>query len=313
MQAQSTIKGIVLHGDSYQALKNISIKIRNSNSSALTNVDGSFLLKDVPDGKQYVVISYDGYETQNYPVYVSGKPVDLGVIMFFQNFVEEQDLETITITDNELNDDDTMVADNVSGLLQSSKDTYLRTAAFEWNSSFYRIKGLDADNGSVLINGIVMNNLFDGRPKWSNWGGLNDVFRNQEFSNGLQPSNFTFGGVLGSTNICIRASEFAGGTKISYASSNRSYAHRLMATYTSGVMKNGWSIAFSTSKRIGRRGYVEGTFYDANAAFLSLEKKCNDQHSFNMSVIASENNRGRAAPNTQEVFDLKGIQYNEYW
>ena len=40
----------------------------------------------------------------------------------------------------------------------------------------------------------------------NNWGGLNDVTRNQEYANGLEASDFTFGGILGNTNIDTRPS-----------------------------------------------------------------------------------------------------------
>ena len=82
-----------------------------------------------------------------------------------------------------------------------------------------------------------MNKIYDGRAQWSNWGGLNDVLRNQEFTNGLSPSDFTFGGVLGSTNMNTRASEQRPGTRISYSSSNRSYEHRVMVTHATGISK----------------------------------------------------------------------------
>ena len=42
-----------------------------------------------------------------------------------------------------------------------------------------------------MINGISMNKLYDGRPQWSNWGGLNDATRNQEFTMGSAPSDYT--------------------------------------------------------------------------------------------------------------------------
>ena len=121
----------------------------------------------------------------------------------------------------------------------------------------------------------------------SNWGGLNDVVRNQEFSNGLSASDYTFGGILGSTNINIRPSEQRVGTRISYASSNRSYAHRVMATHSSGLSKNGWAYTVAASKREGREGYVDGTMYNATSFFASLEKKFNDKHSINFTSITA--------------------------
>ena len=110
-------------------------------------------------------------------------------------------------------------------------DVFYRTAAYEFSSSFFKVRGLDSDNAIVHINGIKMNKLYNGRPQWSNWGGLNDVLRNQELSNGSIPLKYNFGGILGSNNINIRASEYGEGGRITYSSSNRSYSNRLMATY----------------------------------------------------------------------------------
>jgi hypothetical protein len=45
----------------------------------------------------------------------------------------------------------------------------------------------------MMINGVVMNKIYDGRPQWGEWGGLNDALRNQEFTLGTAPS-YTFGG-----------------------------------------------------------------------------------------------------------------------
>ncbi|WP_440120557.1 TonB-dependent receptor domain-containing protein [Tenacibaculum sp. Ill] len=312
LNAQNIVKGIVINGDSENPMQGVSVSVKEANISGTTDTSGAFTLNGLPNGRQIVTVSLNGYETQNFPVELSGKTVDLGTIFMYEDLSEDQDLSTITITDDELSGD-TSAADNISGLLQASRDIYLRTAAFEWSGSFYRVRGLDSENGEVLLNGIEMNKLYNGRPQWSNWGGLNDVLRNQEFSNGLAPSNYTFGGVLGSTNINTRASEYSEGGRISYASSNRSYNHRLMATYSSGLLANGWAITVSGSRRAGNEGYVDGTFYDANSIFLSLEKQISDAHSLNLTVIAAENERGKSAAHTQEAYDLKGIKYNEYW
>lgn len=310
--AQNVIKGVVVDSEENNPLKGVSVDVKDTTLSVLTNENGVFILENLSSGSILIQISYPGYETQNFPVELDGNTIDLGTILLYKDFTEEEDLSTVTLSDDELNDD-TIAADNISGLLQASRDIYLRTAAFEFSSSFFRIRGLDSENGKVLINGIEMNKLFNGRPQWSNWGGLNDVVRNQEFSNGLSASDYTFGGILGSTNINVRPSEQRVGTRISYASSNRSYAHRVMATHSSGLSKNGWAYTVAASKREGREGYVDGTMYNATSFFASVEKKFNDKHSINFTSITALNRRGKSAPQTQEVFDLRGIQYNSYW
>jgi len=222
------------------------------------------------------------------------------------------DFFSISLSDDELNDD-TSASDNISGLLNSSMDVFYRTAAYEFSSSFFKVRGLDSDNAIVHINGIKMNKLYNGRPQWSNWGGLNDVLRNQELSNGSIPLKYNFGGILGSNNINIRASEYGEGGRITYSSSNRSYSNRLMATYNSGMLEKGWAYSLSIGRRWGNEGYQDASFYDSNSAFLSVQKIFNSKHSLNLAAIYAPNKRGKVSPNTQEVYDLKGIKYNEYW
>lgn len=313
LQAQNIVKGTVLDGDSETPLQNVSIKIKeNQLINATTGKNGSFIIKGLSNGNYVIEILLEGYETQNFPITLSGSTVDLEEIYLFADVTEDQDLSLITITDDELNDD-ASAADNIAGLLQATRDLYLRTAAFEFSSSFFRIRGLDSGNGKVLINGIEMNKINDGRAQWSNWGGLNDVLRNQEFSNGLAPSNFTFGGILGSTNINTRATQQRQGTRISYASSNRSYQHRVMATHSTGLMPGDWALTVSASRRAGQEGFTDGTSYNAFSFFTSFEKKIGKKHSINFTSIFAPNRRGKAAPATDEVIALRGIKYNEYW
>ena len=310
--AQNVIKGVVVDSEKNTQLKGVAINVKKNTANTFTNDNGVFILQNLTNGSYVLEISFKGYETQNFPVELSGTTVDLGTVLLYEDLSEEEDLSTVTLTDDELNDD-TSAADNISGLLQASRDIYLRTAAFEFSSSFFRIRGLDSENGKVLINGIEMNKLYNGRPQWSNWGGLNDVLRNQEFSNGLRASDYTFGGILGSTNINVRPSEQRTGTRISYASSNRSYIHRAMATHSTGLSEDGWAFTVAASRREGREGFVDGTMYNATSFFGSVEKKFNDKHSLSFTSITALNRRGKSAPQTQEVFDLRGIQYNSYW
>lgn len=313
LTSQNIVRGIVKEHDSEKPLQGVFVSIEGTTTKQQTDALGFFSLENLLEGKQLVTFKKEGYEPQIYPITLTGTTIDLEIVsMYLVQVYEVQDMGTITITDDELNSD-TNGADNISGLLQSSKDIYLRTAAFEFSSSFFSVRGLDSENGTVLINGVEMNKLYTGRPQWSNWGGLNNVFRNQEFTNGLDASSYTFGGVLGTTHISTRASEYKAGNSVSYASSNRSYVHRAMATYASGLTKHGWAFAFSGSRRAATEGFVEGASYNAYSMFAAVEKKIDDRHSINVTAIYAANRRGKSAGNTQEIYDLKGIQYNPYW
>lgn len=313
--AQDTIiKGSVRDGASFVLISDVIITIEETNQTTKTDALGAFMFsKNVPLGEQILRISKVGFVTKRYPIVVNeNEIVNIMDMTLDSEISESQDLFTITLSDDEL-DNDVVGSDNISGLLSSSLDIFQRTAAFEFSSSFYRLRGLDSDNGTILINGIEMNKLYNGRPQWSNWGGLNDVMRNQELSSGLSPSYFSFGGVLGTTNINTRASEMKEGGRITYSSSNRSYTNRLMVTYASGLLENGWAYTFSLGRRWGNEGYQDATLYESNSFFVSAEKKFNDKHSLNFTGIYAPNRRGKSSPNTQEIYDLKSIKYNEYW
>jgi len=312
VSGQNTITGKVIDANTDDAVQNVLVSIaRNNNKEVVTDASGVFKLTDVAAGEMDIIFTKDGYAILRMQVTViDGQALDLGTILL-KVFIEE-DVTLISLTDDELNDDST-AADNISGLLQSSQDVFLRTAAFEFGGTFFRVRGLDSENGTVLINGIKMNKQFNGRPQWSNWGGLNDVVRNQELTNGLSASDYTFGGILGTTNINTRASEYREGGRVTYSSSDRSYTNRIMATYSSGLLESGWAYTVSAGRRWGDEGFNDGTFYDANSLFLSVEKKLNDKHSINFTGIYAPNRRGQSSANTQEVFDLKGVRYNDFW
>jgi len=312
---QTVVKGSVIDGTTNEPIPNVIITIEETLQSVETDAEGKFsFTSNVPLGDQMLKVEKSGYVTKRFPIIVNeGQTLDISDMTLDINVADTVDIYTITLSDDELNDDTSGGADNISGLLQSSQDVFQRTAAFEFSSSFFNVRGLDSENGSVLINGIEMNKMYNGRPQWSNWGGLNDVVRNQELATNLAPSNYTFGGVLGSTNINTRASEYKKGGRITYSSSDRSYTNRVIASYATGLMEGGWAISAALGKRWGEEGFQEATFYDSNSFFISVEKKINDKHSLNFTSIYAPNRRGKSSPNTQEIYDLKGIKYNEYW
>ena len=278
---QTVVTGSVKDLISDQVLVDVSVTFEGTLVSTQTNALGIFIFTDtVPLGEQVLSLTKKGYRAARYPIVVNeGKIVDIQDMMLRLDPADD-DLFTITLSDDELNDD-TSATDNISGLLVSSQDVFQRAAAFQFSASFFKVRGLNSENASVLLNGIEMNKIYNGRPQWSNWGGLNDVFRNQELTSGLSASSYNFGGILGSTNISLRASEFQTTKRVTYSSSNRSYTNRVLATYASGVVKGDWSYAFSLGRRWGNEGYQDGTFYDANSFFAAVEKKLNEKHSVN--------------------------------
>lgn len=312
-QNQSTVKGKVVDSKSQSPLGSVKVMIQSNEQFVTTNSLGEFQISGISDGNQILVISANGYNTQNFAIeVVANQTLDVGLLFLDEDITSEQQLSLVTITENDLGDDNSG-SESTAGLLQSSRDAYQQAAAFNWGQARFRMRGLDNEYGVTMINGISMNKIYDGRPQWSNWGGLNDATRNQEFTLGSAPSDYTFGGILGTQEINTRASLYRKGTRISMAGTNTNYSWRSMVTHNSGLMDNGWAYSISGSRRWAQEGYFEGTDYGANSFFASVEKRINKKHSLNFTAIYAQNTRGKSSPNTDEVNNLKGIKYNSYW
>lgn len=312
-QNQSTVKGKVVDSKSQSPLGSVKVMLQSNEQFVTTNSLGEFQISGISVGNQILVISVDGYNTQNFAIeVVANQTLDVGLLFLDEDITSEQQLSLVTITENDLGDDNSG-SESTAGLLQSSRDAYQQAAAFNWGQARFRMRGLDNEYGVTMINGISMNKIYDGRPQWSNWGGLNDATRNQEFTLGSAPSDYTFGGILGTQEINTRASLYRKGTRISMAGTNTNYSWRSMVTHNSGLMENGWAYSISGSRRWAQEGYFEGTDYGANSFFASVEKRINKKHSLNFTAIYAQNTRGKSSPNTDEVNNLKGIKYNSYW
>ncbi|MBS7320173.1 MAG: carboxypeptidase-like regulatory domain-containing protein [Myroides sp.] len=312
--AQSTtLRGVVVDATTQQPLFNATANLTNTNLSATTNELGEFTISNPTSGSQVLLINFTGYLQKRFVLEIAADAdIDLGTIYLEEDVTTEQQLSLITLTESDLGDDNSG-SETTSGLLQASRDAFQQAAAFNWGQARFRVRSLDNEYGNTFINGISMNKIYDGRPQYSNWGGLNDATRNQEFIHGSMPNDYTFGGILGVQAINTRASFIRTGTRASISGANTNYNGRVMLTHGSGMKPNGWAYAASASYRMANEGFFEGTDYDAKSFFLAVEKKINNNHSLNLSAIYAQNRRGKNSPNTQEVIDLMGYRYNSYW
>ncbi|ETN93769.1 carboxypeptidase-like regulatory domain-containing protein [Zhouia amylolytica] len=312
INAQS-VEGRLLDSRTFKPLTNVTVTVDNTSLKQESNLEGEFYLKGLNKGDHLLIFKRKNYLDLKYPITLSkDSTLIIGDLFMELNIIREYNNSVIVLSEEELTSDDFEVA-STTGLLQASKDLYLNRAAFDFSQVFFKVRGYDSKEGVVQINGLSMNKVFNGRPQWNNWGGLNNVTGDQEFVMGLKNASSTFGGLLGSTNIVIRPSTFRKGLRITASGSNRTYAGRFMVTYNSGSQDNGLSYSISASKRLAREGFIDGTIYDAYSLFASAELKLSENHSLNVLGIYAPNIRGSSAPITKEVHDLLGKKYNPYW
>ena len=217
----------------------------------------------------------------------------------------------IELNDNELKEGN---AQNVPSLLSAGRDVFASAAAFSFSVARFRTRGYDADLFSTYINLVPINSLDNGYTSFAQFSGLNDVLRNTDASYGLRYNSFAFGNIGSTVYIDARAGKQRKQTTISYANSNRNYAHRCTFTTSTGMNRKGWAFSFSASRRYANEGYIPGTFYNAGSYFFAADKKIGYKSLISLIVIGSTVQNGRQGAAVNEMTELAGTNYyNPYW
>lgn len=312
----ATIRGKLIDEQTEEPI--VGAEVKTLSNSVFSDFNGEFELQVSSTVNQVVLtIVGGGYQTLEVAVPISGR---LNISVGTKRLIAEENLgqiaaeeiiPTITLSTDDQNSAGTQ---SISGILTASRDRFVNTVGSVFGPYRFNFRGYRSEHTMMFLNNIQVNDPESGGVFWSKWGGLNDVLRNRSTDIGLGSNAYSIGAVGGATGIDTRASTQRQQSRFSYALSNRSYDHRLMATHSTGMLPSGWAMTFSASRRWAQEGYQPGTFYDAYSYFLSVDKKIGDNHLLNITAFGSPIKRGRSGAAVQELYDLAGTNYyNSYW
>ena len=218
-----------------------------------------------------------------------------------------------TVNEIFLGDDDS--EQEISSTVLISNDIYLSQSRFQLSQFRFRVRGYEPRYEQRFINGVRFNDQNRGVFNYASIGALNDLTRNGDVVNFMNPGAFSFGTIGGSENINMRAGSYAKGTKATLSYTNRIYYSRAMITHASGLRDDGWAFVGGIGGRYSHEGNVQGTFYNNFSYALGVEKQFdNGKHSLSFITFGSPVQRGQQGGSFQEVYDLVGDNlYNPNW
>ena len=301
------VKGKVVSRDGRDPIGGVAISIDGVAINTTTNQDGEFIVEGLAPGQYNMTFEAVDFEELSLMVRVKEMVHDMQNVVMVPS--------TMQIVDNsafaELDTDVESAGDSQSmpSTLSASKDVFNNIASYRFSEMRFNVRGYDSQYQYVYLNGIRFNDALTSYGPWSLWSGLNDATRNQEVTSGLQMSDYGLGGVAGTTNINARASQLRKGFRASVVNSTQLYRFRVMVSYASGQLDNGWSYGFSVSTRQGGNGYVDGVYYNAYGYFASAEKIFNKRHRLSATILGAPTTRGAQQASTQEAYDLWGDNY----
>lgn len=308
------VKGVVVDRSSKTALDGAVLKLYSGAqeiATVRTGADGSFYIPDLKDGMYDLVIENSNYLQSKVNVTVNDGYVKNMFKLSLTPVHKVGEVDDASFTEFDL--DDSGYQDSPT-ILFGQNDVFNNIAGYNFSSVRFRVRGYSSESQDVYMAGVRMNDAITGYTPYSLWSGLNEAVRSKESVNGSEISDYGFGGYNGLTNIDPMASKVRTGWRGSVLTNSALYRLRLMMTYSSGELDNGWSYAFSASARLGGNDWIKGVYYRSFGYYGSVEKKFGEEHKFGLTFMAAPGQRGAQNGSTQEVYDLMGDNmYNSNW
>ena len=308
------VKGTVVDRNGRQPVENARLVLMSGANQVATVTsaqDGTFLIPSLPDGVYTLVIDAPEFLENQVQVTVNDGYVKnmFNLSLTSSQRVSEVDEDNFAAFDM----DDSGYSDNPT-ILFGSNDVFNSVAGFNFSAVRFRARGYSSESQDVYLAGVRLNDAITGYSPYSLWSGLNEAMRSKDSVNGAEVADFGFGGYNGATNIFGTASEVRKGFRASVMTNSALYRLRLMASYATGMMDNGWAFAANVSARLGGNDWTRGVFYRSFSYYLAADKKFNDQHTLSLVFFAAPGERGASMASTQEVYDLMGDNmYNSNW
>jgi outer membrane receptor protein involved in Fe transport len=326
LAAQGVIKGKVVDAESQEGLIGASVLIKGTTKGAIADYDGSFEITNVAAGDYEIEVSYTGYSSMYFDISSSGDDTDMGTIKMDFDAVGLQEIQVIASVATARKTPvavSTVSAKTIEvkigsqefpEILKSTPGVYATKAGGGFGDGRINVRGFNSENVAVLINGVPVNDMENGRVYWSNWAGLTDATSFMQVQRGLGASKVAVPSIGGTINIISKATDFEKGGNVYIATGNDAYS-KFGFQLSSGVTDNGWAFTISGAKTQGD-GYVDGTEFLSYSYYTNIAKRFNNSHTLTFTAIGAKQRHGQRGDESllidYETSD-RGVKFNPDW
>ena len=317
-----TVTGVVR--DDNGPLPGATILEKGTTNGVTTDLDGAFTI-NVKENTGSLQIAFVGYKTQT--VKFNGS-TNLGEITLGED--EDNVLDEIIITQTSFAVDrktpvavSTVTAGIIEHklgtqefpeILKSTPGVYATKSGGGFGDGKLTMRGFNSENVAVMINGVPVNDMENGRVYWSNWAGLSDVTSYMQVQRGLGASKVAVPAIGGTVNILSKTTDIDAGGSIFFGMGNDGYS-KYGATLSTGLLDNGFAVTISAFKTEGD-GYVDGTEFKGFNYFLNISKQINDKHKISFTTFGAPQRHGQRQ-NMSLISRYKGAEsgnkFNPDW
>ncbi|MEI6060758.1 MAG: TonB-dependent receptor [Bacteroidota bacterium] len=319
-----TLTGIVTDRNTNETIPGVLVKAEGTSAGTVTGTNGIFELHtDAVQAR--LEFTHLSFKTLVYDV--TGKPgtvIDLGIILLVPNSVE---LDEVKIMSSFVTGQNTPVAvstvkaqaieqkignQDYPEILKMTPGIYATKEGGGSGDDRLTLRGFQQENVSLLLNGVPVSSMENGLVYWSNWAGLTDATEAIQVQRGLGASRVAMNSVGGTINIITKSTSATAGGTIRYSLSDYGNSKTILS-FSTGKMKNGTSLTFLGSRTSGP-GFVDATYVDGWAYFLSLSREFGKKHRLVFTAMGAPEKHGqRNYGMSRADFEKYGVKYNANW
>jgi iron complex outermembrane recepter protein len=322
VMAQSTVTGTIIDSETNTPLLGVNVIEKGTTNGVSSDFDGNFTLK-TRSTDAVIVISYVGFLTKEFSI--SGD-TNLGSIQLMPDAFGLDEINiiasvavdrktpvavsTVKAADIELK----LGAQEFPEILKSTPGIFATRSGGGFGDGRVNVRGFSSVNVAVLINGIPINDMENGRVFWSNWAGLGGVTSQMQVQRGLGASKLAVPSIGGTINIITKTTDVEAGGNV-FADVGNDGRRKFGLMYSTGLMDNGFAVTVSADKTDGD-GYVDGTEFTSVSYFLNISNRINDSHKLSFTAFGAKQRHGQRQ-NRSLISDYReserGIRYNPDW
>ncbi len=320
--SQVAFKGVILDKSSGYPLPGVNVVVDSLTTGTITDASGHFTL-DLSNGRHLLTASYVGYETYTSIIEIRGSHpftrieltpsiTGLDEVTILSNYARERETPVAMTNIRPAVIEQQMGNQDYPELMKMVPGVYATKLGGGTGDARISIRGFQQENIALLLNGVPVSSVENGLVYWSNWAGLGDATQTIQVQRGLGASRVALNSVGGTINIITKSTEAAKGGSIKYSMSD--YGNRKTSvSLSTGKLDNGLAVTFLGSHTEGP-GYVDATFVNAWAWFLTISKQINDRQSIVFTGLGAPERHGqRNFGLTKEQYELHGNKYNPNW
>ena len=277
LQAQFSVRGVVTNEETGEPLAGAAVMLARTNKAVATDLEGNFLLNNVPAGAYTLNVSFIGYETYRQPLEIS-QDIMLEISLKEQAILADE----VIVTATRANENTPTTYSEISSV-ELEKQNLGQDLPFLLNQmpsvvttsdagagvgyTGIRIRGSDATRINVTVNGIPINDAESHGVFWVNMPDFASSVNNIQVQRGVGTS--TNGAAAFGASVNIQTTTL---NQKPYAEIDNSYGSFNTRKHTvkagTGLLNERFTVDARLS-RIASDGYIDRARSDLSSYFVS--------------------------------------------